>query len=53
MVGIKLVAYLVMEKLYAMTGLTFQQIKNHAKREIDICSFFREHFHLFPVPQRL
>jgi len=53
MVGIKLVAYLVMEKLYAMTGLTFQQIKNHAKREIDICSFFREHFHLFPIPQHL
>jgi len=53
MVGIKLFAYLVMEKLYALTGLTFQQIKNHAKREIDICSFFREHFHLFPIPQRL
>jgi hypothetical protein len=53
MVGIKLVAYLVMEKLYAMTGLTFQQIKNHAKREINICSFFREHFHLFPIPQHL
>jgi len=53
MVGIKLIAYLVMENLYAMTGLTFQQIKKHAKREIDICSFFREHFHLFLVPQRL
>jgi len=53
MVGIKFLAYLVMEKLYALTGLTFQQIKNHAKREIDICSFFREHFHLFPIPQRL
>jgi hypothetical protein len=53
MVGIKLVAYLVMEKLYAMTGLTFQQIKKHTKREIDICSFFREHFHSFLVPQRL
>jgi hypothetical protein len=53
MVGIKLVAYLVMEKLYALTGLTFQQIKNHVKREIDICSFFREHFHLLPIPQRL
>jgi hypothetical protein len=53
MVGIKLFAYLVMEKLYALTGLTFQQIKNHAKREINICSFFREHFHLFLVPQRL
>jgi hypothetical protein len=50
MVGIKFLAYLVMEKLYALTGLTFQQIKNHAKREIDICSFFREHFHLFPIP---
>jgi Transposase DDE domain len=53
MVGIKFLAYLVMEKLYALTGLTFQQIKNHAKREINICSFFREHFHLFPIPQRL
>lgn len=53
MVGIKLVAYLVMENLYAMTRLTFQQIKNHVKREIDICSFFREHFHLFPIPQHL
>jgi len=50
MVGIKLIAYLVMEKLYAVTGLTFQQIKNYAKREIDICSFFREHFHSFLVP---
>jgi len=53
MVGIKLIAYLVMEKLCAVTGLTFQQIKNHAKREIDICSFFKEHFHLLLVPQRL
>jgi transposase len=53
MIAIKLIAYLIMEKLYAMTGFTFQQIKKHTKREIDICSFFREHFHLFPVPQRL
>lgn len=53
MIAIKLIAYLIMEKLYAMTGFTFQQIKNYAKREINICSFFREHFHLFPVPQRL
>ena len=53
MVGIKLIAYLVMEKLYAVTGLTFQQIKNCAKREIDICSFFSEHFHSLTVSKSL
>jgi hypothetical protein len=53
MVAVKLVAYLVMEKVSAMTRMTFQQVKNYAKREIDLCSFFDEHFHLFPVPQRL
>ena len=53
MVAIKLVAYLVMEMVSSMTRMTFQQVKNYAKREIDLCSFFSEHFHLFPVPQRL
>jgi hypothetical protein len=53
MVAVKLVAYLVMEEVSAMTRMTFQQVKNYAKREIDLCSFFDEHFHLFPVPQRL
>jgi len=53
MVAVKLVAYLVMEKVSSMTRMTFQQIKNYAKREIDLCSFFHEHFHLFSVPQRL
>ena len=53
MVAVKLVAYLVMEKVSSMTRMTFQQVKNYAKREIDLCSFFSEHFHLFPVPQRL
>ena len=52
-VAVKLVAYLVMEKVSSMTRMTFQQVKNYAKREIDLCSFFSEHFHLFPVPQRL
>ncbi len=52
-VAVKLVAYLVMEKISSMTRMTFQQIKNYAKREIDLCSFFSEHFHLFTVPQRL
>ena len=52
-VAVKLVAYLVMEKVSAMTRMTFQQIKNYAKRDIDLCSFFGEHFHLFSVPQRL
>jgi hypothetical protein len=52
-VAVKLVAYLVMEKVSAMTRTTFQQVKNYAKRDIDLCSFFDEHFHLFPVPQRL
>ena len=52
-VAIKLVAYLVMEKVSSTTRMTFQQVKNYAKREIDLCSFFSEHFHLFPVPQRL
>ncbi len=53
MVAVKLVAYLVMEKVSSMTRMTFQQIKNYAKRDIDLYSFFDEHFHLFPVPQRL
>ncbi|MHA2047944.1 MAG: transposase [Candidatus Thorarchaeota archaeon] len=53
MVAVKLVAYLVMEQVSSMTRMTFQQVKNYAKREIDLCSFFSEHFHLFPVPQRL
>jgi len=52
-VAVKLVAYLVMEKVSSMTRMTFQQVKNYAKREIDLCSFFSEHFHLFSVPQRL
>jgi hypothetical protein len=52
-VAVKLVAYLVMEKVSSMTRMTFQQAKNYAKRDIDLCSFFHEHFHLFPVPQRL
>jgi hypothetical protein len=52
-VAVKLVAYLVMEKLSSMTRTTFQQVKNYAKRDIDLCSFFNEHFHLFPVPQRM
>jgi hypothetical protein len=52
-VAIKLLAYLVMEKLSALTGLTFRQIVNHAKRDIDLCSFFTEHFHLSTVAQRL
>jgi len=43
----------VMEKVSSMTRMTFQQVKNYAKREIDLCSFFSEHFHLFTVPQRL
>jgi hypothetical protein len=53
MVAVKLVAYLVMEKVSSMTRMTFQQVKNYAKREVDLCSFFDEHFHLFSVPQRL
>lgn len=47
MVAIKLPAYLLMEHLSAMTGLTFHQIKIHAKREVNIVSFFNEHFHSF------
>jgi len=53
MIAIKLLAYLVMEKLSALMRLTFHEIMNHAKREIDLCSFFSEHFHLSIVPQRL
>jgi len=52
-VAIKLLAYLVMEKLSVLMGLTFHQMVNHAKREIDLCSFFSEHFHLATVAQRL
>lgn len=53
MVAIKLLAYLVMEKLSALTGLTFHQLTNYARREIDLCSFFTEHFHISTVAQRL
>jgi hypothetical protein len=53
MVAVKLVAYLVMEKISSVTRMTFQQVKNYAKREIDLCSFFNEHFHLFPIHQPL
>jgi hypothetical protein len=53
MVAVKLLAYLVMEKLSALAGLTFRQIVNNAKREIDLYSFFSEHFHLATVAQRL
>lgn len=53
MVGIKLVAYLLMEHLSFQTGLTFHQLKIQAKREIDICSFFSEHFHSFMVSKSL
>ncbi len=52
-VAVKLVAYLVMEQISSITRMTFQQIKNYAKRDIDLCSFFHEHFHLFSVTQRL
>ena len=48
-IGIKLLAYLLMENLSATSGLTFHQIKIRAKREVDLCSFFREHFHSFMV----
>jgi hypothetical protein len=53
MVGIKVVAYLLMEHLSAQTGLTFHQLKIQAKREIDICSFFSEHFHSLMVSKAL
>jgi len=53
MVGIKVVAYLLMEHLSAQTGLTFHQLKIQAKREIDICSFFSEHFHSLMVSKSL
>ena len=53
MVGIKLVAYLLMEHLSFQTGLTFHQLKIQAKREIDICSFFSEHFHSLLVSKSL
>ena len=51
MVAIKLLAYLVMEKLSALTRLTFHQIKNYAKRHIDLYSFYDEHFHLLSSPR--
>ena len=49
MIAIKLLAYLVMEKLSALTGLTFRQIMNYVKRKLDLSSFFHEHFHLSTV----
>jgi len=53
MVGIKLIAYLLMEYLSFQTGLTFHQLKIQVKREIDICSFFSEHFHSLMVSKSL
>jgi len=48
-IGIKLLAYLLMENLSATSGLTFHQIKIQAKREVGLSSFYREHFHSFMV----
>jgi hypothetical protein len=53
MVGIKLIAYLLMEHISFQMGLTFHQLKIQAKREIDICSFFSEHFHSLMVSKGL
>lgn len=53
MIAIKLLAYLVMEKISALTGSTFHQIKNYAKRQMDLCSFFAEHFHFSALPKHL
>jgi hypothetical protein len=53
MIAIKLLAYLVMEKLSALIGLTFRQIMNYVKRNLDLSAFFHEHFHLSTVHQRL
>jgi len=53
MVGIKVLAYLLMEHLSFQTGLAFHQIKIKAKREINICSFFSEHFHSLTVSKGL
>ncbi len=50
---IKVVAYLLMEHLSAQMGLTFHQLKIQAKREIDVCSFFSEHFHSLMVSKAL
>ena len=53
MVAIKLLAYLVMEKISALAGTTFHQIKNYAKRHMDLYSFFVEHFHFSALPKHL
>lgn len=53
MVGIKVVAYFLMEHLSFQMGMTFHQLKIQAKREIDICSFFSEHFHSLMASKRL
>lgn len=49
---IKIAAYLLMEHLSFQTGLTFHQIKIKAKREIDVYSFFFEHFHSLIVSKK-
>ena len=53
MVAIKLLAYLVMEKISALARTTFHQIKNYAKRHMDLYSFFVEHFHFSALPKHL
>ena len=53
MIAIKLLAYLLMERLSALTKLTFHQIKLYAKREINLWPFFCEHFHLPGDTKRL
>ena len=53
MIGIKLLGYLLLERISMLSGMTFHQIKVCVKREVDVCSFFGEHFHLCGVPERL
>ena len=53
MIGIKLLGYLLMERISILTRLSFHQIKIRVRREVDVSFFFREHFHLCGAPQRL
>ena len=53
MIGIKLLGYLLMERISILTRLSFHQIKIRVRREVDVGFFFREHFHLCGAPQRL
>lgn len=44
--ALKLLAYIVMNKISNQLGITIHQLKLRVRREIDVLNFFVEHFHM-------